>query len=148
MGSMDVGMGWLQTKGNLRVRDYWKNCEGSSMLSRESPISNPLPEELTKKDFKGSCPSPISGGRKKADPGAGHSINHHCPQPQKEASKLFCHRPCTAQLWTFPKDSRRRNSSLLSELQEKFSKHLSLLDLSSRAELGRGKKNVAPNLVL
>lgn len=36
--------------------------EGSSRLSRESPISNPLPEELTKKDFKGNFPSPNSWG--------------------------------------------------------------------------------------
>lgn len=86
--------------------------EGSSPLSRESPISNPLPEELTKKDFKGNSPSPNSGGGgKKADPGAGRSVNHQGPQAPEEASKLLCHRPLTAQLWTFPKDPRRRNSS-------------------------------------
>jgi hypothetical protein len=84
---------------------------GAATLSRESPISNPLPEELTKKDFKGSFPSPISEGRKKAGPGAGQNINHHCPQPQKEASKLFYRRPLRAQLWTLPKGPMRRNSS-------------------------------------
>lgn len=87
--------------------------EGSSPLSRESPISNPLPEELTKKDFKGNSPSPNcgGGGGKKADLGAGCSVNHQDPQAPEEASKLLCHRPLTAQLWTFPQDPRRRNSS-------------------------------------
>ena len=32
--------------------------EGGRKLSRESPISNPFPEELTKKDFKRSAPPP------------------------------------------------------------------------------------------
>lgn len=57
-------MGWFQTKGNLRVEGLLEKPvrEGSSMLSRESPISNPLPEELTKKDFKGNSPPPTLAG--------------------------------------------------------------------------------------
>lgn len=66
-------MGWFQTKGNLRVEGLLEKPvrEGSSTLSRESPISNPLPEELTKKDFKGNSPPPMlagggGGGRKES----------------------------------------------------------------------------------
>lgn len=85
---------------------------GSSKLSRESPISNPFPEELTKGDFKGSPPpSPLRGG-KNARPRAGHDINHHCPQPQNEASELFGHRPLTAPSWSFPQGLMGGNSSV------------------------------------
>lgn len=46
----------------------WENLWGSSQLSRESLISNPFPEELTKKDFKGRLPPPTSEGRKECWP--------------------------------------------------------------------------------
>lgn len=82
--------------------------EGGRKLSRESPISNPFPEELTKKDFKRSppprppAPPPVPRGGEKAGPGAGHDINHHCPQSQSGASKLLCRRPFSTLVRCFP----------------------------------------------
>lgn len=40
------------------------------------------------------------------------NINHHCPQPQNEASKLFGHRPLTAPSWSLTQDLMAGNSSV------------------------------------
>lgn len=152
-GSGGCGDGLASDKGKPESEGLLEKPvrEGSSPLSRESPISNPLPEELTKKDFKGNSPSPNSGG------GGGRKLT------QEQAAALIIR---------VPKPPRRLQSSfatglsqpsyglslrtqggeiplLLEELQAKLSKHLSLLDLPYRAELDSGVGgNVAPNLIL
>ena len=82
-----------------------KTWEGSGQLSRESPISNPFPEELTK-DFKGNHPSLARRGGKNAGPGAAITLIITGPH-LRAGFKRLRHRPLTAQLWTFPQGLTR-----------------------------------------